>query len=1107
MIEPGPDREAVFGRLAEEFLDRLAGGEDPPTEEYAAAHPDLAELIRDAFPLLRVIRTPAGPAESRPPRFGEFRIIRLVGRGGMGVVFEAVQESLGRRVALKVLLGPAAHTPAAVARFQREAKTAAALHHTNIVPVFAVGEQDGVPFYAMQFIDGRTLDRVIRSRAAPATGSSVPTPSTASPLKTPPVVRPDGTCEPPTADDQRGASDTAPSGERYRAVARLGLQAAEALAYAHAQGVLHRDIKPSNLLLDTRGNLWLTDFGLAKGAGGSDLTETGDVVGTLRYTAPERFEGAEDARSDIYSLGVTLYELLTDRPAFDEADRPRVLGRIRAGAATRPRRLDRNIPRDLETLVLKAMARAPGDRYATAGALADDLRRFLADRPIQARRVLWAEHALRWCRRNPALAGTGALAAVCLLAGVTLFQWERSRNAERRALAEAQARADLEAEHYFQTIALAERERTAGNAGRAERLLAGCPEHLRGWEWSYLRRARFGPTPPWRHEAHLYAMAVSPAGGRAATGGSDGSITVWDTDQGRPTRIPSAHAGQVRGLGFGPVGRRFASAGWDGCVRVWESDGSRCVWERRVGGYAFGVAISPDGRTVAASYSEPMRPGYRIARWDAETGVALPELPGHGTVVRRVRFAPDGLSLISADDDGWVKVWDLPTGTERASFRAHPFMVFDLDVSRDGTRLATAAGEFYMNGEAGEVKVWDTTRWEEVSSVRSRAGAIYAAALSPDQSRLATGGEDGVVRFWDTATGREAIALRGHREAVWGVAFSADGQVLYSAGGDHEARRWDARPVSDGAVPARHTLTGHDGRVTGLAFQPQTGLLASADLTGVVRVWDADRGQVVRVLPALPGQAHAVAFSPDGRRLAVAVWRRWTDEAATGVIAVFDTGTWEEVVRLRLDPIGVLGVAFSPDGRLMAAACDFSVVVVRADTGQPVWRSARRNLVTAVAFGPDGTVAAADAEGAVAVYAGATGECLRTLPLQGGRVAGLVFSPDGRRLASTGVDGAVRVWDTRTWRELPPPRGHPGGAFAVAFAPDGRRLISGGTDGVVRVWDAETGRELAALGGHTDTIHALAVGGPGGLVASAGRDRTVRLWQVPGLTGSPPAGD
>ncbi len=383
----------------------------------------------------------------------------------MGVVYEAVQQSLGRHVALKVL--PRSRADAGLERFRLEARAAARLHHTNIVPVFGVGEDAGVHYFAMQYIRGQGLDQVVeelrRLRSAGAAPASVePTvaarllggtfeppaaaPSTVAP---PTSVLPDESSSPsepstttsPTSGSSSLLADEASSGRPdrvyFEGVSRIALQVADALAYAHAQGILHRDIKPSNIMLDTRGTAWVTDFGLAKADEGAGYTRTGDVLGTLRYMAPERFDGRSDPRGDVYALGATLYELLTLRPAFPEVDRPRLIELILRGEPAPPRSVDPRVPRDLEVICLKCLAKEPSRRYAGADALVEDLRRFCDGEPILARRAPAWEVAWKWANRRPAAAVAAVLlvAATATVVSLILGYNARLRVASARAAA------------------------------------------------------------------------------------------------------------------------------------------------------------------------------------------------------------------------------------------------------------------------------------------------------------------------------------------------------------------------------------------------------------------------------------------------------------------------------------------------------------------------------------------------------------------------------------------------------------------------------------------------------------------------------------------------
>jgi serine/threonine protein kinase len=533
------DERDALEVLAADFADRFRKGESPSISEYANQHPELADEIEELFPTISVVEQlkvhqeghsgrRASLGGMRLERLGDFRILNEIGRGGMGIVYEAFQESLGRRVALKVLPKQSLLEPRQLERFRREAQTAARLHHTNIVPVFGVGEHDGYHYIVMQLIRGVGLDALLArlslagdgSEAASHLGQSPVLPrqsnrdsdvtSLARAMVTgdlwqprnfdtesseiafvekgtnvlDDVVRPldsstDAATENvlslrDTQDDEASVTivGAAPSPPRdnaptqvglayWRSAATIGQQVAEALQYAHAHHTLHRDIKPANLLLDPQGVVWITDFGLAKAMEQDNVTQAGALVGTLYYMAPEQFSGKADARSDIYSLGLTLYELVTMRPAFDACHRNSLVGKITLDEPIRPRKVNPRIPRDLETIVLKAIARDPADRYQAAGDLAHDLECFLDDRPIRARRTPAWERLWRWARRNRALASLATsvlllLLAVAVMASLGYVQTRRANieEARQRTRAENTSALAIEAlDNIFQQFA------------------------------------------------------------------------------------------------------------------------------------------------------------------------------------------------------------------------------------------------------------------------------------------------------------------------------------------------------------------------------------------------------------------------------------------------------------------------------------------------------------------------------------------------------------------------------------------------------------------------------------------------------------------------------
>ena len=574
--------------LVDGFLERHRRGERPSVSEYTEKHPELAERIRALFPALLVMEElgsrpggSGGPLENGtgrsarvPERLGDYLLLRRIGSGGMGVVYEAIQESLGRHVALKTLPSHQLGDATRLERFRREARAAARLHHTHIVPVFGVGEHDGLHYYIMQFIRGQGLDSVLRevkrlrrelnesgasrsvsryrpvgdaghrdeNRAVPvwrrALEESSGPASTALHLELATFAQANSSRS--AVASHQSELSAQPEAQYFRSVARIGVQVGEALEYAHQQGILHRDIKPSNLLLDAKGEVWVTDFGLAKDQGSDGLTESGEIVGTLLYMAPERFQGKCDQRSDVYGLGVTLYELVSLRPPYEAADRHALMRRVLSEGPAPLKSEAPSVPHDLETIIEKAIAREPDDRYPTAAALADDLQLFLDDRPIMARRASRRERAARWCRRNPGLATllstvAGLLVLISIGSSVAALWLRQERDRTRTSYNEN--RRTL----YAAQIHLAYRAWEEAQIGRTEEILSSEPctpasgeLDLRGWEWYYLRRLCHSDARTFKESAtHFFTVAISPDGQWLAAGGWDGKVRLWNLASGR----------------------------------------------------------------------------------------------------------------------------------------------------------------------------------------------------------------------------------------------------------------------------------------------------------------------------------------------------------------------------------------------------------------------------------------------------------------------------------------------------------------------------------------------------------------------------------------------
>jgi serine/threonine protein kinase len=481
-------------RAVREYTEALESGDKPDRDAWFERYPDLRGELAECFDGLEILRRaaprrrsvselPLAPEAGEPnpaSPLGDFQITREIGRGGMGIVYEAVQLSLGRRVAVKVLPFAATFDSRQLQRFHHEAQAAAQLHHSNIVPVYAVGCERGIHFYAMQLIEGQSLDHLIRGlRERAGLETLMPAPVASTAVHTPPSWGASGTGTPHTMaalvpTHEQAQEDTARAkceaaadpvsehlstlhgtrqGEFYRLVAGLMAQAAEALEYAHQQGVVHRDIKPGNLLVDGLGHIWITDFGLAHFQVDSGLTQTGDVLGTVRYMSPEQAAGQRvvlDHRTDVYSVGATFYELLTLQPVFSGTSRQSLLVQVLQREPRPLRTIDHNIPPELETIVLKALNKAPEDRYASAQELAEDLQRFLRDEPIRARRPSVVERVRKWARRHPAVVGSGVMAMFVVLVVSLMSNWmiKRANDRTNAALAAEQIRSE-EAEKRF----------------------------------------------------------------------------------------------------------------------------------------------------------------------------------------------------------------------------------------------------------------------------------------------------------------------------------------------------------------------------------------------------------------------------------------------------------------------------------------------------------------------------------------------------------------------------------------------------------------------------------------------------------------------------------
>lgn len=1080
-------------RVLAEYRALVDAGNPPQRDEFAARYPELGDSLMRCFESLDLLDNVGGfwSAQDRPgadldrqQTLGDYRIARELGRGGMGIVYEAEQISLGRRVALKVLPLVAALDKRHLQRFKNEALAAASLDHPHIVHVYCVGCEHSMHFYTMQLVDGATLADIIRN------------------LRTHTRQRPDE--KGITTGERVAAISMAvfptrgmPAHEAdFAAVARIGIQAAEALEYAHERGIVHRDIKPSNLMLDEHGNLWVTDFGLAQIEAQTDLTLTGDIIGTLRYMSPEQAlaqRGIVDHRSDIYSLGATLFELLTLRPMLEGDDRQELL-QILADDRTRLLRpINPAVPQDLETILLKAVSFRPQDRYGTAQALADDLRCFLEHRPIRARRAPPWERLRKWSRRHLAVVWT-ALAFLFALSGILglatiSVTLERSRKNQALAAATAEfARAEQMRVRAESATQLAEQERDrvadllyatdirlahqawkSGDVRQAREILdrhvpRNGRKDARGLEWqlldSYCRRAN---TTLSTFGEPIYTVRLTGDGHWVACAGAESLVRIFEAATGRLECALPTDQGEINGLAFSRDGQRLATTGDDGTVRVWNWREQKELF--RIPAHpslAFHVEYGPSDSLLVSCGEEPV-----IRLWDAQTGEPAGVLEGHEDGVDALDLSSDGRRLASAGKDCTARIWDVAR-REQMHVLDHDDRVTDVAFSHDSRELATTSLD-------RQVRVWDGETGSLLATIPN-LDKLQCVSFTPDDRWLAIGDRGGVVRVWDTKSLRSSepqFMWQAHEDRLHDLRFSPSGYRLFTASQDRRLIAWDnidrqsvhvvqnftsffngvdGCPGTDGVLVAgdegvwyrdvasqRQFPTG-DHTCWTVAAARVKGLVAATVGEGRLMMWDLKSGQFIREL-GVSLRISEMAFSPDNRLLACGGWKD-----GKGVV-VLDTDSWQPAHEA--SQRGEC-LAFSPDGRMLAVE-EFPNQIVLWDT--------------------------------------ATWQIARTLAGHGDTVSALSFSPDSGLLASGANDRNVFVWDVDSGSVRYHLTGHRGDIRALTFSYDGRTLLSACNGGRLLLWHVPTGRQLfSPFDDASRAFRGLISDQPGKLVATTAHD-------------------
>jgi WD40 repeat protein/serine/threonine protein kinase/tetratricopeptide (TPR) repeat protein len=999
----GQDPGRVVDLLATEFRCRRRADPQLGPDEYTRRFPHLGEAIvsqlqaraRQLQPdtIVDRKRSTRATSELSPPEVLGYEILGELGRGGMGVVYRARQQSVNRLVALKMILTGSHAGPQELARFRAEAEAFGSLQHPNIVQIYEVGQHEGWPFLSLELVEGPSLAERLDGTPAPALQA-----------------------------------------------AALIETLARAVHWSHERGIIHRDLKPANVLLSfsrepvasagpalapgSRLNDCIpkiTDFGLAKrlpgepgtsATGGSPVvdvpgslksaagsparTQTGAIVGTPSYMAPEQGKaqaGQVGPPTDVYALGAILYELLTGRPPFKAETPLDTLMLVIAEEPVPPLRLQPKVPRDLETVCLKCLRKEPSRRYPTAAALAEDLHRFQAGEPIQARPVGLLERGRKWACRRPALAaliGVSAAALLCLVAGGwwyqerlrdSLDQVEQERDrvaAAGRAEQQARRQAEQQLVHFhvnngMQALDEGDAFGALPYLLQALRLDQGGSENIR--RHRIRLAAVFQQCPQlvriWSHDKPLTRVVCSPNGRLVVTTSEDHTARVWDMAGGQEVTGPLRHEDVVLQAAFSPDSKRLVTACRDGKARLWQVAAGKLLHKLSHNGAVLHAEFSPDGRrVVTASYD-------RTARvWDAVSGDLIARYANHTKEVLMAAFSPDGRHMVTASTDGTAQVWDSATGVGIAAL-VHKAEVWHAAFSPDGQHLLTASQD-------GTARLWPVVPLmptslprEQVKKVNQATlipspslwsvehpDGVNHAAFSPDGSWVVTAGKDRTARLWSAATGTLIGQPLVHRHQIQRVAVSPDGRWILTVSGDQSVRVWEAYTGQALTPPLPHLQEVRDA-----SFTPAGHRLVTASQDRMARLWDLAKEPSPKLILRHRNEVNSAVFSPDGKRLVTA-----SDD---GTAQVWDTAT----------------------GETLAPALHHKDCVLRA-----------------------------------------------------------LFSPNGRRVITTSKDQTARVWDAATGQPVTPRLRHAAAVWHAAFSADSRHVITASADCTARLWEAATGQ-------------------------------------------------
>lgn len=1086
--------EAIF-----EYEALTKAGVEPDLSIFLARYADIQDALRACIEAKNFVDGAFGSnsqeyratPHTQPTRLGDFLVLQKVGSGGMGEVYEAYEISLARRVALKVLAKSLSSDDRSLKRFQHEAQAAATLQHPHIVPVYSVGSIDKYYFYAMQFIDGASVAELLLrfQNRYPNVRDTIRVSASETPNQSTAIHAIDRLASfDQLSQGSLGSGDgnssklehhpllhlMPGSPEYFRAVARLIQQAAEALQHAHDNGIIHRDIKPSNLLIDLNGNAWVADFGLAR-LPESNLTVNSDLLGTVRYMSPEQASGhtmALDGRTDVYSLGATLYEMLTLKPLFEADDRRGLLRKVVELEPISPRQVVQELPRDLETITRKALSKELNLRYVSAAAMAEDLERFLSDRPINAVPPTVNQLLSKWMRRNRGIVVgmTGLTVVILLIATVaTAMALNRISNANQNAIdANAQLSKVLDAKDlalYRANMILARRDWDNGSHDGARARLDATSERHRMWEWHYLNSICQAPTVV-LHQLNSkdFPCAISPAGDRilyCKLWQSEVSLTIqslpiWGRTQGSILSFKPKDNGfefnNGRGYRFCNSGQYAAAIDNDNTVSVMNTQSGELVHllvaPFRIQG---ALAVEDDGNVLA-----PLMVGGRTEIWDLVNSEKL------STIEDTTPVACWSANLDRIfQKSGAIR--DPYTGEQISKLKEQVRDAFMI-----GTHRFNPGGTLLAGGASNGIRVIDTKSGNELHHFAD-GDISYLTAFSPDGTRLATAGNDRYLRIYDLLSGKLIMQSQIDTPGSLVLAFQEDGSTLVTAS-SLQQKLWNCLDLVEGAVcsaklpKALHGESevfceGQPGKSRVLqridarnhsvleTYEPPmngvldfeinpTAMVAALRTKSSILLWDLSSRRLITEFPSSP--LTRMQFSNDGQ------WLIMNGGDSDAIVNLIDVVQGEIKQRFELD--GKIAKCFHFNGDSSQVYVGYhtgEVVAWNTESGLRRWiATPHRQAVGAVAVDPSKRyVASAGEDEVIQILDINSGAFVRALKGHVSSIGALAFHPTEPRLVSGGSDDFIRIWDIETWEPIfqLPTRGH---SNRLIFSPSGRTLYS-----------------------------------------------------------------